>query len=387
MTRLAILVAVLAAASSAHAARPTSGFERMPHVKPAALDGQRTVIFLNRHGGTFYGAYEDDSQTNESYVVYRDTAQVPAWPYSDGAWRDFVACMRDMYARWDVEITDVDPGSLRHLEHVVGGHPSDIGQDDRVGGIASMNGDCSPMDNGISFTFAEQYGSVQGMCETAAQEIAHTLGLEHEYLCADPMTYLDGCGAKTFQDVDAQCGEGFARPCECPGRTRQNSVRMFDDILGPAADEPPSVRIASPADGAQVVSAVVITAEADDRDGIAKVDIHIDGQLVRHLTAPPWQASASGLAPGEHQVRVIATDRDGDQASATIGITVLGDDPEPVDPGNPGNPGNPGDPVDLEPPTDGGVVAGGCRTGQAGAGLGATLLVAACLLLGRRRRG
>ena len=36
-----------------------------------------------------------------------------------------------------------------------------------------------------------------------AQETGHTFGLDHAFLCADPMTYLDGCTLpKQFQDVD-----------------------------------------------------------------------------------------------------------------------------------------------------------------------------------------
>ena len=74
-------------------------------------------------------------------------------------------------------------------------------------------------------------------CEIAAQEIAHAYGLDHEFLCDDPMTYLSGCGRKTFQDRTVSCGEYSARACKCSGQ--QNSYRALIDRLGPAGSAPP----------------------------------------------------------------------------------------------------------------------------------------------------
>ncbi len=62
-------------------------------------------------------------------------------------------------------------------------------------------------------------------------EIAHAYGLDHEYLCKDVMTYLRGCGSKSFVDAEAPCGESKKRHCE-GGSPTQNSFKRLVDVLG-----------------------------------------------------------------------------------------------------------------------------------------------------------
>src|SRR5258708_5901856 len=73
-------------------------------------------------------------------------------------------------------------------------------------------------------------------CEVAAHELGHAFGLEHEFLCKDPMTYISGCGHKTFQDVAAWCGENKAKKCSDGGK--QNTVQHLNEVLGLAKDDP-----------------------------------------------------------------------------------------------------------------------------------------------------
>ena len=73
------------------------------------------------------------------------------------------------------------------------------------------------------------------VCEVIAQEIAHSFGLDHEMLPADPMTYLDYNGDRTFQDRMVSCGEYADRTCGINGSTcrqRQNSVALLKERLG-----------------------------------------------------------------------------------------------------------------------------------------------------------
>ena len=62
---------------------------------------------------------------------------------------------------------------------------------------------------------------------------AHAYGLDHGYLCKDTMTYLSGCGNKSFVDKDVRCGEKKARDC-ADGKPTQNSYRRLLSVLGPA---------------------------------------------------------------------------------------------------------------------------------------------------------
>jgi len=80
---------------------------------------------------------------------------------------------------------------------------------------------------------ATNSNDVQATCETIAMEVAHAYGLDHEYLCKDVMTYLRGCGKKSFVDADAPCGESKKRTCE-GGAPTQNSYQRLLKVLGPA---------------------------------------------------------------------------------------------------------------------------------------------------------
>jgi uncharacterized protein (TIGR03382 family) len=242
-------------------------------------------IFLNRNGGT-YSPGQDDSRRNTSIVPTR-VSQIGAFPYSDTAWNSLVDCVTDQFARFNVQIVETEPPSNeRYVEHVVGGRPGDVGLPNGVGGVAPIdNFNCSVIDIAINYTFAAVYGDVQSICETAAQEIAHSFSLDHELFCPDPMTYLGGCGAKTFQDSNQPCGEFQARSCNC-NRPSQNSVQIMLQKLGPADGSnpvepppedptPPTVTITSPSDGAGLLqdSTITITANATDNVAIAATEL------------------------------------------------------------------------------------------------------------------
>jgi MYXO-CTERM domain-containing protein len=243
-------------------------------------------VFLNRNGGT-YRPGQDDSRQNTS-IVPRATSTIPAWTFGDARWQQLKDCVVDQFSRFNVEIVETEPPSNeRYVEHVVGGRPENVGLPNGVGGVAPIdNFNCRVIDVAINYTFSEVYGgNVQAICETAAQEIAHSFSLDHELHCPDPMTYLGGCGAKEFRDVDAQCGEFQPRACNC-NRASQNSVEIMFEKLGaagsgpvepppPTETVPPVVSITSPADGATLAqdSTVVITASATDNAGIAATEL------------------------------------------------------------------------------------------------------------------
>jgi hypothetical protein len=210
-----------------------------PDPEPDAIRlaaGEPLIFYLNRSGGT-YSPGRNDARTNRSSLVDR-ASTVPPWDVTDDGWQQVVTCVRDQFARWNVVVTDVDPGNVPHLESVIAGDPLDIGQEQGVGGVSPFALDCSTIDNSIVFTFAEVFDrNYRVVCEVAAQEMAHSFGLDHERLCEDPMTYLDSCGRKSFQDRAAPCGEYEDRECAC-GELTQNSVAILTDRLGLAAATP-----------------------------------------------------------------------------------------------------------------------------------------------------
>lgn len=335
-------------------------------------------IFLNRNGGT-YSPGQDDSRRNTS-IVPRQTSQIAPFPYSDAAWNAVVGCVRDQFAAFNVEIVETEPpNNVRYVEHVIGGSPQDVGLPNGVGGVAPIdNFNCGIIDVAINYTFAEVYGSTQAICETAAQEIAHSFSLDHEFFCQDPMTYLGGCGNKTFQNLEKNCGEFEARACNC-NRNTQNSVRIMLEKLGPSGGgavepppddpTPPTVAITSPANNANLLanSTIVVTATASDNLEIASTElvwdftndvfpcpVNFGGGAVtctRTGTTSTWNLR---VGTGDRSFSVRATDTAGNAISTqtrTVHLAADGDPPpDPVDDSVPPQ-------ASVSAPADGAVLA------------------------------
>lgn len=321
--------------------------------EPIAGRAQGGVIFMNRDGGHYTDSWWDDATANESSIL-RYGVDMPVFPYGDGSWDQVMACMRGLYADFDVTVTDVDPGDTPHVEVIVSGSPEDIGQSRGVAGIAPMA--CEPIDNAIVYAFAEAHGDDPvSICETAGQESAHAFGLDHEMLCEDIMTYLWGCGRKSFVDQDAPCGEYQERSCACGGDT-QNSYQYLMSILGPSegVNQPPSVSITAPAHGAEVDPGFAVEVQVSDDGAIAEVALFVDGEQVDTAASAPWTTHApDDLAPGSVEVEVRVTDDGGARTSDTIGVDVTGED-DPVDPGD-------DDAVDPVDPIAPGAIGSACE--------------------------
>jgi hypothetical protein len=191
------------------------------------------IIFLNRGGGHYVAGDRDDPTTNVSWILDEARIADAVIPeYTGDDWEAVVDCVRDTFSPFNVSVTDSQPASASYLEAVVGGTGAEWGMWE-PGGVAGVPGCDLAYRRAIVFA-SQQFGGgdARHLCWSVAQELAHTAGLEHEYLCEDPMTYLDGCGEKRFQDVDAPCGESAPRPCRC-GET-QNSFRLLQEIWGAA---------------------------------------------------------------------------------------------------------------------------------------------------------
>ena len=205
-----------------------------PQTRPRATLAESRIIYLNRDGAVLRPG-DNDARLETSSVVQTPTVLTP-WEIDDDTWDATVDCVRELYARFDVTITDLDPGDVPHLEAIFGGHPSDVGLPDNVAGVSPFTTDCSVIESSVVFTFTDVLpDDPRLMCEVMAQEIAHSYGLDHELLASDPMTYLDHDGDRAFQDVSAPCGEFEARPCGIAGhvcRDRQNSVQLLEQRLG-----------------------------------------------------------------------------------------------------------------------------------------------------------
>ncbi|HSD87576.1 MAG TPA: hypothetical protein VLB44_08670 [Kofleriaceae bacterium] len=193
------------------------------------------VIYLERHAIELKPG-EDDAAAGYSSVLASAGVKTPmkakGWGGGDARWKSLVGCVTKMFKPFDVVVTDQRPTDGNFIMVVVGGTPLDVGITDahHVSGLAPFNGSVIP--RAIVFGFsATSNNDVRQTCETIAMEVAHAYGLDHEYLCKDVMTYLSGCGNKSFVDADVPCGEAKKRACE-GGAVTQNSYRRLVEVLG-----------------------------------------------------------------------------------------------------------------------------------------------------------
>lgn len=309
------------------------------------------VVFLNKNGGT-YSPGANDSRANTSSIIGR-TYNIPAFRRGDAKWTSLVSCVREQFSRFNVSVVDVEPTAGNYIEAVVSGHPSHIGLSSGIGGIAPIDTyGCRPIERAVAYVFEQNLGNDQNLCEITAHEVGHTLSLEHEYKCEDPMTYLYGCGNKTFQDSNQSCGTYSAERCSCRGGT-QNTVRALLDLLGPSTGEPlpdpstdrepPSVALTEPADGAvfRENQPLTVIARATDDQRLARVELIWDYNGETYLcpsTSQYVDCTQSGdvhtwtvrAGTGPRTFRVRAADLAGREATTetrTIQLTADGTPP------------------------------------------------------------
>jgi hypothetical protein len=108
----------------------------------------------------------------------------------------------------------------------------------------------------------------------------------------------------------------------------QTRVGAFQlrDCGGSPVDNPPSVAVTSPAEGATVSGSMSVTASASDDHGVTQVQFFVDSTSLGIDTngADGWSATwnSTGVADGAHTIRATATDTIGQTASDTNNVTV-----------------------------------------------------------------
>jgi len=340
--------------------------------EPNVAYAQSRTVFLNRTGVTLLPG-DNNARANRSTIVTTQTA-IPAWNVSAANWNTVVTCMRDLFAAYDIRIVDTDPGNVPHIEAVFGGSPTQVGMENNVLGVSPFTTDCSIIENSVVFTFT---GGTYQMtpreaCETMAQEVAHSYGLDHEILASDPMTYLPYAGNRAFRDQLVPCGEDAARTCGINGsvcRQNQNSVKLLTERLGLADAIAPLLTITTPPNNATLPPGFQVKASGTDNTAITGATLKIDGIQREQLTgAGPFVFSTDAdMVEGAHTLVVEISDGKNFK-SDTRSVTVMRGAP-PQD--------------DSDDPLANGDVVGGCSAGNHSS---AWLLGLGLALTARRRR-
>ena len=202
----------------------------------AAL-GDTQLVYLNRRGAVVTPGV-NDSRLNRSSII-KEAVNVPAWRPSASDWNEVVDCVERMFEPFNIDIVTNDPGDVPHIESVIGGKSTDLGFPVGIAGLSPFTSSCDVIPNAIVYTFVESLPTQnpQLVCEITAQEIAHSFGLDHQFLCTDPMSYQWCEQEKSFQDEFSSCGEFDERSCKVErmydcGRSVQNSYQELAKRVG-----------------------------------------------------------------------------------------------------------------------------------------------------------
>lgn len=307
------------------------------------------TVYLRRGGGVYRPGWPDDAARNVSTLV---PYAVDLSPYDgdDADWAALVGCMQEQFAPFDVTVTDVEPASGDYIETVFTADTAGvIGLGGWVAGYAPMDtAECSLLPRAIVLIFNGAAYSIESSCAIGAQEVGHALGLDHEYLCEDPMSYLGGCGPKRFQDQDTWCGEYSARECYCGGQQNsvQHMLRLFGPNPGPGGGSPdpspPTVQVRSPADAATLPADGTIEVVAEAADDVALAAVELLWHFTSATLACPgsgtdWSCTLDGgratwrldVGSGARTYAVRARDRSGNVTTTEPRTLQLGGAPPP----------------------------------------------------------
>ncbi|MDX2090751.1 MAG: MYXO-CTERM sorting domain-containing protein [Kofleriaceae bacterium] len=321
-----VLVPTLAAAE---APLPTVVYQN--RIKPAvtqpgiaALSVSRKVYINDcRPNGCTVTPGNDDSRTNRSSIPQQPVV-LDAWPHGDGRWDELMACVKETFLPFNIEVVTTDPGTANHFEVMVGGSSAQLDPELVAGGVAPFVGCGASDDNVISFVFANGSADINYLCGAVAQEAAHVWGLDHELNKLDPMTYLDLGSKKRFQNTDSPCGEELSdpRPCWCGGAS-QNSYAYLADLFGAATLPPATLDLGTPTEGQWVRPGFPVRAALTSVLGETSASFSLDGVEIASLSPGPFAFNAPAtLAGGNHVVRVDAVDGGGRTATATVNVQV-----------------------------------------------------------------
>ena len=358
MRSLACIFTMLVLSGVAAAERPR--LVTLPDPNPVHITeavAPYNTIFLNRCASGC--AVTGPSNNNNSSAV-PDQSPIVNGPhvlskftFGDDTWNKVYACVRDTFAPFNVKITDVDPGSAAHFEIMIAGSPTDLGFSAGYGGVSTNGCGSTYLPNAVVFDFATVWSNgsptcgatcIEDICSTAAQEIAHSFGMDHSHNKLDPMTYFTYAGRKYFQTTADQCGsdcvsgkspsnfnctgtDSNVHAC-CQGfntaSTTQNSSALMISLFGAGTLAIPTVQITKPQQGASVQAGFAINTTITADAAITKAELRVDGTLVDPvvMSAPYAFNAPTTLQPGSHTVEVTGYDAHGTPGKTSITVTI-----------------------------------------------------------------
>lgn len=274
----------------------------------------------------------------------------------DRARRELLAEIRRYFRGIGVMPTLERPASsVEYSMVVVGGSPADLGLPAGIAGLAPLDCDDSNRRD-IAFVFANAIGDIASMARVAAQEAAHSYGLEHLALRQfvmhpEPIGGSHGFAAACVPlspSPQLSNPDGIKCVHTCESLSHQNSFgelheRFGDNPNNPlgADNRPPKVEFSAPAQGAHFPdspTSLRVDVDADDGltgHGVVRAWLSINGGPAIEDPTYPFAFHVEDLRAGQYDMRVEVHDLAGhigsDERTMYVGVSPHSDaDERPI---------------------------------------------------------
>lgn len=341
--RLARVLCAVAASSSVGTVHANPVFEHqgisarglVPATKRLGYTDTRVIYLDHAVTDVHYGSADDSISYTSSLVP--GAVKLNGWVPTIAQWDELMDCMAEVWAPFQVTVTDLNPGMFPHITAVLGGTPSQLNLPSDTAAAAPFAQDCGVVDNAMVFAFTPSLKMLtpRQSCELISQQVATAYGLDYVTLDSDVMS-ANWTESKTFKDVAADCGTDQERTCgsyTAPAttcRSSQNSQQILYARIGKyvAMADPPVLHINYPDDGATVLPGFLVDVSATDRDGVQLGVLEVNGQQVDTIEGPgPYTFDPKITEEGDYSITAIVSDGEA-ITTVTHTITVSTTGPE-----------------------------------------------------------
>jgi cytoskeletal protein CcmA (bactofilin family) len=114
------------------------------------------------------------------------------------------------------------------------------------------------------------------------------------------------------------------------GQKASASLTVTVDNTG--ENQPPLVEILKPSEGSTVSGTVLIAAEISDDDEVTEIAFVVDNLCVHQKSGNPYEYTwdTAGVSNGTHRLKVTARDRNGQEGSDEVEVTVYNHNPDAI---------------------------------------------------------